>query len=165
MDTGTVWHCTLVSSTPSQSIGLVLGYALFWCECIGALLTIFLIEFYFIMTSSIWISLRNLYGHSLLFELHARLIVTKWFYFCKCTTPWMFPPLDLLLEYWIGHVTFGLLSVKFTFPTRIFYKGVPGFATDCPCGVWCRGSTTCFLYVSPLFGNIVYNDTRFASLI
>ena len=23
----------------------------------------------------------------------------------------------------------------FSFPNRIFYKGVPGFATDCPCGV------------------------------
>ena len=33
--------------------------------------------------------------------------------------------------------------VMFTFPTRIFYRGVPGFATDCPCGVWCRGLTTC----------------------
>ena len=28
-----------------------------------------------------------------------------------------------------------------------------GFATDCPCGVWCRGLTTCLLYVGPLFGN------------
>ena len=39
----------------------------------------------------------------------------------------------------------------FTFPTRIFYRGVPGFATDCPCGVWCRGLTTFPLYVCPLF--------------
>ena len=31
MDIGTMWHCTLVSSTPSQSIGLVLGCALIWC--------------------------------------------------------------------------------------------------------------------------------------
>ena len=29
------------------------------------------------------------------------------------------------------HVTFGLLYVMFTFPTRIFYRGVPRFATDC----------------------------------
>ena len=35
--------------------------------------------------------------------------------------------------------SFGLLYGMFTFPTRIFYRGVPGFATDCPCGVWCRG--------------------------
>ena len=33
--------------------------------------------------------------------------------------------------------------------------GVPGFATDCPCSVWCRGLTTCPLYVGPLFGNLV----------
>ena len=62
----------------------------------------------------------------------------------------MLPPLDILLEYWIEHVSFGLLYVMFTFPTRIFYRGVPGFATDCPCGVWCRGLTTCLLYVGPI---------------
>ena len=40
-----------------------------------------------------------------------------------CATPWMFPPLDILLEYWIEHVTFGLLYVKvFTFPTEIFRR-------------------------------------------
>ena len=47
------------------------------------------------------------------------------------------------------------LYVMFTFLTRIFYRGVPGFATDCPWGVWCRGLTTCPLYVGPLFGNLV----------
>ena len=57
------------------------------------------------------------------------------FWFSKCTTPWMFVSLDNLLEYWIEHVSFGLLYVMFTFPTRIFYRGVQGFATDCPCGV------------------------------
>ena len=59
------------------------------------------------------------------------------------------------LEYWIEPVTFGLLYVVFTFPTRIFYRGVPGFATDCPCGVWCRGLATCLLYVGLLLGNPV----------
>ena len=49
-------------------------------------------------------------------------------------------------------------------PTRICYRGVLGFATDCPCGVWCRGLTTCLLYVGPLFGNLVENDSRFVSL-
>ena len=67
----------------------------------------------------------------------------------------MFLPLDILLEYWIEHVSFGLLYVMFTFPIRIFYGIVPGFATDCPCGVWCRGLTNCPLYVDPLFGNLV----------
>ena len=97
----------------------------------------------------------DFYGHSLLFDLHFRLSVTKYFWFCKGTTPWMFPPLDILLENWIEHVTFGLLYVMFTFPTRTFYRGVQGFASDCPCGVWCRGLTTCLLYVGPLFENLV----------
>ena len=34
----------------------------------------------------------------------------------------MFPPLDILLEYWIEHVTFGFIYVMFASPTRIFYR-------------------------------------------
>ena len=44
--------------------------------------------------------------------------------------------------------------VMFTFPAMIFYREVPGFATDCPCSVWCR-LTTCLLYVVPSFGNLI----------
>ena len=39
-----------------------------------------------------------------------------------------------------------------TFSTGIFYRRVPGFATDCPCRVLCRGLSTCLLWVSPLLG-------------
>ena len=47
--------------------------------------------------------------------------------------------------------------------------GFPGFVTDCPCGVWYRGLTTCFLYVGPLYIYYIYiylnvslfNDTLF----
>ena len=67
----------------------------------------------------------------------------------QCTPPWMFLPLDIPSEYRPEHVTFGLLCVIFKFPSRIFCRRVPGFATDCPCGVWCRGLTTCLLYVGP----------------
>ena len=63
----------------------------------------------------------------------------------------MFPTLDILLEYWMEHFTFGLLYVMFTFPIRIFYRRVLGFATDYPCDVWCRGLNTCLLYVGPFF--------------
>ena len=79
------------------------------------------------------------------------------------TTPWMGPPLGILLEYWIEHVTFGLLYVMFTFPAGIFSRGVPGFATACPCSIWCCGLTTCFLHVGPLFGNLVKIDSRSVS--
>ena len=36
---------------------------------------------------------------------------------------------------------------------------VLGFATDCPCGVWCRGLTTCLLHVDPPFGNRILNNS------
>ena len=50
MDIGTLWHCALVSCTPSQYIGLVLGCALVWClVSLCAPFTISLIELYFIM--------------------------------------------------------------------------------------------------------------------
>ena len=69
----------------------------------------------------------------------------------QCATPWMFLPQDILLEYWIEHVTFGLLYVMFTFPTMIFYRGIPGLAIDCPCGVW----YLCLMHVGPRFGNLI----------
>ena len=50
MDRGNMWHCTLVSSTPSRSIGLFYGCALVWFWVpLGAPVTISLIYFYFIM--------------------------------------------------------------------------------------------------------------------
>ena len=88
----------------------------------------------------------SIYYMSNINELHDG-ILFHWF--CKCTPPWMFLPLDIPSEYRPEHVTFGLLCVIFKFPSRIFCRRVPGFATDCPCGVWCRGLTTCLLYVGP----------------
>ena len=76
----------------------------------------------------------------------------------------MFPPLNILFEYWIEHVTSRLLCVMFRFSSWIFYRGVPCFAIDCLCCVWCRGLTTCLLHVGPLFGNQVWNYSGFVSL-
>ena len=84
-----------------------------------------------------------------------RLSVTKQFWFCKCVTPWMLLPLDISLQYWSEQVIFRLLYVMLTFPTRIFYRGVADFATDCPCRVWCHGLTNYPLYVGPFFRNLV----------
>ena len=52
---------------------------------------------------------------------------------------------DLLWEYRIQHGANGPLYVTSSYSTWIFCRGVSGFATDCPCGVWCRGLTTCLL--------------------
>ena len=77
----------------------------------------------------------------------------------------MIPPLGIPFEYWIEHVTFRLLYAMFRFSTRVFYMGVPGFATDCREGVWCHGLTTSLVYVGLLHGNLVWNDSGFVSLI
>ena len=63
-------------------------------------------------------------------------------WFCKCTPPWMFLPLDIPSEYRPEHVTFGLLCVIFKFPSRIFCRRVPGF------GLWmaCPFRTLVVLY-------------------
>ena len=71
----------------------------------------------------------------------------------------MFLPLDLLWEYRIQHGANGPLYVTSSYSTWIFCRGVSGFATDCPCGVWCRGLTTCFLHVGPPFGNRILNNS------
>ena len=55
----------------------------------------------------------------------------------------------------------GPLYVTSTYSYWIFCRGVSGFATDCPCGAWCRGLTACLLgllYVGPLFGNLLLNN-------
>ena len=156
-DTGTMRHCALVSCTPSQPIGLVLGGAVFWgWVSLGAVFTIYLIEFYFILIFIMKVTIIGIFMAILYFSNNIfRLSVATSFWFCKLATPWMFTPLHILLENWIEHVTFRLLYVMFIFPTRIIYRGVTGFATDCPCGIWCHGLTTCLLYVGLLFGNLV----------
>ena len=56
-------------------------------------------------------------------------------------------------------LTGGPLYVTSSYSTWIFCRGVSGFATDCPCGVWCRGLTTCLLHVGPPFGNRILNNS------
>ena len=73
--------------------------------------------------------------------------------FCNLAPPRMFLPLDLLSEYRIQHGAIGPLYLTSSYSTSIFGRGVSGFATDCPCGVWCCGLTTRPLYVGPHFGN------------
>ena len=62
MDIGTTWHCALVSSTPSKSLGLVFGCTLFWCwASLCVPFTNSLIECYllFVITNLGFLKLRN----------------------------------------------------------------------------------------------------------
>ena len=85
-------------------------------------------------------------------------------WFCKCTPPWMFLPLDIPSEYRPEHVTFGLLCVIFKFPSRIFCRRVPGFAN------WL--SLRCLVpwinHLPPVcwstFGILVWNDSGYVNL-
>ena len=60
----------------------------------------------------------------------------------------MFLPLDLVFEYWIEHVTFELLDVCLDF--LLWYSSGD---------VWDLELTTYHLYVGPLLGNRVWNDS------
>ena len=88
----------------------------------------------------------DIYGYSFHFQLHIWAFCNWVVLVLQMHNSLVFPPLDILLEHWIEHVTVGLLYVMFTFPTKIFYREVPGFATDCPFGIWCHGLTTGPLY-------------------
>ena len=84
---------------------------------------------------------------------------TKYLVFYNTSPPRMFLSLDLLWEYWIQYDANGPLYVTSCCSTWIFCRGVSGFATDCPCDVWCRGLTTCLLHVGPPFGNRILNNS------
>ena len=79
--------------------------------------------------------------------------------FYNTSPPRMFLSLDLLWEYWIQYDANGPLYVTSCYSTWIFCRGVSGFATDCPCDIWCRGLTTCLLHVGPPFGNRILNNS------
>ena len=81
---------------------------------------------------------------------------TRYLVFYNPSPPRMFLSLDLLSEYRIQH---GPLYVTPCYSTWIFCREVSGFATDCPCDVWCRGLTTCLLHVGPPFGNRFLNNS------
>ena len=84
---------------------------------------------------------------------------TRYLVFYNPSPPRMFLSLDLLSEYLIQHGAIGPLYVTSSDSTWIFCRGVSGFATDCPCHVWCRGLTTCLLHVGPPFGNRFLNTS------
>ena len=83
----------------------------------------------------------------------------RYLVFYNPSPPRMFLCLDLLWEYRIQLGANGPLYVTSSYSTWIFCRGVSGFATDCPCGVWCRGLTTCLLHVGPPFWNRIWNNS------
>ena len=139
---------------PITVLGRVFGCELFWCwVSLCTPFTISLIEFCFIMIFMIVVTIIGIFMTILFILGLLQLSISGW---TNAQLPGCFAPLlDIPLEYRIEYVTLGLLYLMFTFPIMRFYRGVPGFETDYPCGVWCRGLTTCFLYIGPPYGNLV----------
>ena len=141
------------SCPPSRSIGLY-----FWgvrgsrAECH------FLFSLVYQLCLALWYksNTRMLVTFGICFKQH---FDTRYLVFYNPSPPRMFLSLDLLWEYRIQHGTNGPLYVTSSYSTWIFRRGVSGFATDCPCGVWCRGLTTCLLHVGPPFGNRILNNS------
>ena len=102
------------------------------------------------------INIRMLVTFGIYFKQH---FDTRYLVFYNPSPPRMFLSLDLLSEYRIQHGAMGPLYVPSSYSTWISCGGVSGFATDCPCDIWCRGLTTCLLHVGPPFGNWFLNNS------
>ena len=137
------------SCIPSQSIGLFWGSVRFLC---WMLLSLF---FGLPIVSCSMINSLILGCLWPLLIVSNNIFDTRYLAFCNISPARMFLSLDLLSEYRIQQGAVGPLYVT----SWIFWRGVSGFATDCPCSVWCRGLTTCLLYVGPLFGNRPLNKS------
>ena len=150
-----IWYITGVSFSigeAARSIGLYFwGVRGSWAECH------FLFSLVYQFCFALWYKsyTRMLVTFGICFKQH---FDTRYLVFYNPSPPRMFLSLDLR-EYQIQHGANGPLYVTSSCSTWIFCRGVSGFATDCPCGVWCRGLTTCFLHVGPPFGNRILNNS------
>ena len=137
------WSCT-----PSHSIGLYFwGVGGSWVECH------FLFFFGLPIVSCSLINSLILGCLWLLVIFLKQHFDTRFLVFYNPSPPRMLLPLDLLSEYQIQHGAIGPLYVISSYSTWIFCRGVSGFATDCPCGIWC------LLHVGPSFGNRRLNNS------
>ena len=84
---------------------------------------------------------------------------TRYLVFYNPSPPMMFLSLGLLSEYRIQHGAIGPLYVTSSYSTWIFCGGVSGFATDCPCDVWCRELPLAPCMLVPLFEKTILNTS------
>ena len=108
---------------------------------------------------------------TIIYCIHIYILIVTYSKLClslTCYAPyWVLLPLDILVEYWIEHVTVGLLYVMFSLSSQIFYIGFSG----CFCGIrlFLRHLTPCINHLSLVcrssYGNLVGNDSESVSLI
>ena len=137
------WSCT-----PSHSIGLFISG--------NARFLIWMPIFVFFGLPMVSCSMKNrlILGclRPLVFVLNNILILSIWrsaiSHLLGC-----FLPLYLLSEYRIQHGPSDPFMSHIAAQLGYSAGGGACFATDCPCGVWGRESTSCPLHVGPPFGN------------
>ena len=143
----------LVKLHPSQSIGLFWGNAWFLCWMPPV------VSFGFTNCVLLYdksTNTRMLVSISICFKQH---FDTRYFLFCNLSPPRMFCPWTFFKNIGFNMVSWdAFMSHLATYSTRIFYRGVSDFVTDCPGGVLCRALTACRLHVGPLFGNRLLNN-------
>ena len=124
----------------------------FWAECH------FLFSLVYQLCLALWEKSNNrmLVTFGICFKHH---FDTRYLVFYNPSPPRTFLSLELLWEYRIQHGANGPLYVTSSYSTWIFCRGVSGFATGCPCGIWCLVLTTCLLHVGPPFGNRILNNS------
>ena len=154
MDIGTMWHCSLATCIPPQSTGLFFGCPLF-CYFVSLCISFTnrLLSHY---STMMFATIIGIFVHGYLFwPTHLGFLklvsfgsATTHLPGCVCT--WTFS--DWILDW---TCLFRILLYHVWFFTRVFYRRGQGFATDCPCGVWCHGLSTCFLYFCPLVENLL----------
>ena len=78
-------------------------------RCLSSIWARFISLIEFFSSWLLWLSFGNFRAIIFILNYKFRLSVTRYFWFCKCVPPWMFPPQDILFEYWFEHVTSGLV--------------------------------------------------------
>ena len=132
------------SYTPSRSIGLYFwGVRGSWAECHFCFLWFTNCVLLFdksLILGCLW---------PLIFVLKNTLILGIW-----CST---IPHLSGCFCPWTFVENIGVNTVL-TDPFMPHLATQLGYS-DCPCGVWCRGLTTCLQHVGPPFGNRIINNS------
>ena len=119
------------------------------CVCTVLVLTVITCSIYYFLNSALCNRDGCDYNWDLSFDIHfdpTHLGFLRLGSFVSATThlPGCFCPSTLSLKIF-DYPWYGLLYVMRRFSTWVLYKGVPCFATVCPCGIWCRGLTNCLL--------------------
>ena len=123
----------------------ILGCALFWCwVSLHAPFTDSLIGCYFIIMGA---TINGIFM-AILFMLNYTFMLSVTRLFSKYVVLQIRTSLGVSANghsLWVLDWTCYLCSplCYFRFSTGIVYRGVPCFATDCPCGVWYQGLATC----------------------